>query len=64
MTFCRSIFRRHRLLPVLFAVLLHPLHAQTGPGPVVKDITIESVGAPSISKERVLANLATKVGQP
>jgi len=33
-------------------------------GPVVNDIVVETVGAPSISKDRVLANLATKVGQP
>ena len=33
-------------------------------GPIVKDIVVETVGAPSITKERVLANLATKVGQP
>lgn len=44
--------------------LATPLLAQTGTGPVVKDIAVENVGAPSISKERVLANLATKVGQP
>jgi len=66
MTFCRSFFRRFLpvLLPVIFAVLLHPLNAQTGAGPVIKDIAVENVGAPGISKERVLANLATKVGQP
>jgi outer membrane protein insertion porin family len=64
MTFCRSIFQKHCLLTVMFAALLHPLQAQVGPGPVVKDITVENVGAPSISKERVLANLATKIGQP
>ena len=33
-------------------------------GPIVKDIAVETVGAPSITKDRVLANLATKVGQP
>ena len=32
--------------------------------PIIKDIVIENVGAPSITKERVLANLSTKVGQP
>ena len=64
MTFCRSLSRILRLLPVLFAVLVTPLHAQVGPGPVIKDIAVENVGAPSISKERVLANLATKIGQP
>jgi len=39
-------------------------HAQVGAGPVVREIVIENVGAPSISKERVMANLATKVGLP
>jgi outer membrane protein insertion porin family len=66
MSFSRSFFQIHLpiLLPVMLAILLHPLNAQTGPGPVVKEIAVENVGAPSISKERVLANLATKVGQP
>lgn len=66
MTFCRSIIRKHLLLllPVMLAVVASPLQAQMGPGPVVKEIAVENVGAPSISKERVLANLATKVGQP
>ncbi len=66
MTFCRSIIRKHLalLLPVMLALVASPLQAQMGPGPVVKEIAVENVGAPSISKERVLANLATKVGQP
>lgn len=33
-------------------------------GPIVREIAVEYVGAPSISRERVMANLATKVGQP
>jgi len=41
-----------------------PLHAQVGSGPIVKDITVEYVGPPAITKERVLDNLATKVGEP
>ena len=49
---------------MVFSVLLHPLNAQVGPGPVVREIAVENVGAPSISKERVLANLATKIGAP
>ncbi len=39
-------------------------NAQTGQGPIVKEIAVEYVGAPSISRDRVLANLATQVGQP
>ncbi|MEI8294425.1 MAG: outer membrane protein assembly factor BamA [bacterium] len=33
-------------------------------GPIIKEIAVETVGAPSLSKDRVLANLATKVGKP
>ena len=40
-----------------------PLLAQL-PGPIVRDIVVEYVGPPSISKERVLDNLATRLGQP
>lgn len=66
MIFRRSFCRRFLpvLLPAVSAFLLHPAVAQAPAGPVVKDIAVETVGAPSISKDRVLANLATKVGQP
>lgn len=66
--------RIHRLFPdrtasiltALFFAIALPLAAQfTEPeAPIVRDIVVETVGAPSISKDRVLANLATKVGQP
>ena len=49
------------------AVLTPPSKAQAPSeqtGPIVNDIVVETVGAPSISKDRVLANLATKIGQP
>lgn len=51
---------------MLALLLLAPLalRAQAPQGPIIRDIVVENVGAPSISKERVLANLATKVGQP
>ncbi|MEI6034126.1 MAG: outer membrane protein assembly factor BamA [Verrucomicrobiae bacterium] len=52
------------LLPALIFLIAPASRAQAPQGPVVKEIAVESVGAPSISKERVLANLATKVGQP
>lgn len=55
------------LLPLLLATGTSPLHAQPteeSSGPIIKDIAVETVGAPSISKDRVLANLATKVGKP
>ncbi len=40
--------------------------AQQSPlqGPIVKQIDVQYVGAESMSKDRVLANLATQVGQP
>jgi outer membrane protein insertion porin family len=40
-----------------------PLLGQA-PGPIVRDIVIQYVGPPSISKERVLDNMATRLGQP
>jgi len=55
------------LLPLALATASSPLHAQPAAesnGPIIKDIAVETVGAPSISKDRVLANLATKVGKP
>jgi outer membrane protein insertion porin family len=61
-----SIMRVLRFFSTVLAVLLalSPLHAQVGPGPIVKDIVVEYVGPPAISRERVLDNLATKVGEP
>ena len=55
------------LLPLALATATSHLHAQPteeSSGPIIKDIAVETVGAPSISKDRVLANLATKVGKP
>jgi outer membrane protein insertion porin family len=46
----------------VFAVCA-PLQAQA-PGPIVRDIAVEYVGPPAISKERVLDNMATRLGQP
>lgn len=40
------------------------LHAQPAAGPIIKEIAVEYVGPPSIARDRVLANLATKVGDP
>ncbi len=59
--------RRLNLFPLLLVLLTavfpaYSLLAQTGP--IVRDIVVENVGAPSLSKERVMANLATKVGLP
>lgn len=61
---------RFRLFPLHFAVLLCTALTATaqltGPptGPVVKSISIEYVGPETISRERVMANLKTEVGDP
>jgi outer membrane protein insertion porin family len=56
------------LLALALALLAPPFSGAQAPldqaGPIVNDIVVETVGAPSISKDRVLANLATKIGQP
>ncbi len=54
-------------LTLLVAVLVAPvtsLRAQVGSGPIVQEIDVQFVGPETISRERVLANLATQVGQP
>jgi outer membrane protein insertion porin family len=51
----------------LFLAAALPAPAQPAPqggGPVVQSISIEYVGAETISRERVMANLKTKVGDP
>ena len=66
MTFRRLIFQRFTpvFLPVFLVFCAISARGQTGQGPIIKDIVVEYAGAPSITKERVLANLSTKVGQP
>ncbi|PWU10019.1 MAG: hypothetical protein C5B47_02755, partial [Verrucomicrobia bacterium] len=51
------------VIGICFFVLFESAFAQMAP-PIVRQIDIQFVGAPSISKERVLANLGTKVGLP
>ena len=58
MRFCRYF----AVFMAVFAVCA-PLQAQA-PGPIVRDIAVEYVGPPAISKERVLDNMATRLGQP
>lgn len=58
MRFCRHIAL---FLAVLAACV--SLQAQE-PGPIVRDIVVEYVGPPSISKARVIDNLATRIGTP
>jgi outer membrane protein insertion porin family len=56
----------HRLLGLL-ALLISPLaaEAQEGPGmPLVKSIEVQFVGPQSVSKEKILANMRTRVGRP
>jgi len=53
-----------RLFAILAALTALPAAAQLGPGPTITQIDIEFVGPETVSKERVLANLATQVGQP
>jgi outer membrane protein insertion porin family len=54
---------RQFLLFVIALAASAPLGAQA-PGPIVRDIVVQYVGPPSISKERVLDNMATRLGQP
>ncbi|MGB8463996.1 MAG: POTRA domain-containing protein, partial [Terrimicrobiaceae bacterium] len=56
-------FCRHFAVVVVVLAACAPLWAQA-PGPIVRDIAVEYVGPPSISKERVLDNLATRLGLP
>ncbi len=49
------------LLALVFSAAAQQAPTQ---GPIVKQIDVQFVGVESLSKERVLANLATQVGQP
>jgi outer membrane protein insertion porin family len=68
MTISRSAYSKISSLFALILMVSLMSGIAQGPtdtaGPIVKDIAVETVGAPSITKDRVLANLATKVGQP
>ncbi|MGH8047325.1 MAG: POTRA domain-containing protein, partial [Chthoniobacterales bacterium] len=59
-------FYRFFLLATTLLAGAASLHSQLPPtqGPIVKQIDVQYVGAESMTKERVLANLATQVGQP
>lgn len=52
------------LLVAIFIAPTNTLLAQVGSGPIVQEIDVQFVGPETISRERVLANLATQVGQP
>jgi len=56
-------FCRHFALFLAVLAACVSLQAQA-PGPIVRDIVVEYVGPPAISKARVLDNLATRIGQP
>ena len=55
---------------MLFAVMMssfvgRPLEAQPAPaGPIVKSIDVQYAGATTIAREKVLANMQTRVGRP
>lgn len=53
-----------KLLFTAAAVAFLFSNAVAQPGPLVKEIAVEYVGPPSITRDRVLANLATQVGEP
>lgn len=52
------------ILGILYFFLIVPSALAQMPAPIVRRIDIQFVGTPSISKERVLANLGTKEGLP
>src|SRR6187431_3213149 len=62
--------RFRTLLPALFALLALLLPpsasvAQTPPaGPIVRSIEVQYAGAGTVSKEKILANMRTRVGRP
>lgn len=51
-------------LVVAFALPPAELRAQSAGGPLVKEIEVQYAGPASISKEKVLANMRTRVGKP
>lgn len=59
-----STMRFFSIFIVLLALVMAQESGRAQTGPIVKEITVEFVGPPAISKDRVLANLATKVGEP
>lgn len=52
------------LLLAVGGMICQQAAAQFPTGPIIKQIDVEFVGPETISRERVLANLATQVGQP
>lgn len=57
-------FRNFAVVLCWFGLGVASLLAQAPQGPIVKEIDIQYAGPESISRERILANLATQVGQP
>ena len=56
-----------RILLCVFLVIISVRHmtAQTQPQtPIIEEIDVQFLGPTTLSKQRVLDNLATKVGQP
>ena len=62
---CLPTMRFCRHIALFLAVLAASVSLQAqAPGPIVRDIVVEYVGPPSISKARVIDNLATRIGAP
>ncbi len=62
---CLPTMRFCRHIALFLAVLATSVSLQAqAPGPIVRDIVVEYVGPPSISKARVIDNLATRIGAP
>jgi len=73
LTYCMELFFTKKffkiwLIVALQCFLLFSLQAQTDPSisvmPVIKEINVQFVGPSTLSKERVLESIATKLGQP
>lgn len=63
----RSLFAVFAGLLVVMSVMFapRPVQAQTAPaGPTVKSIDVQYAGPTTISREKVLANMQTRVGRP
>lgn len=65
MTLPRFLRSRFSLFAVLLGLAAFPAAAQMpGQAPVIREIDVQFVGPSTLSKQRVLDNLATKVGAP
>lgn len=65
-TFSSRLFRSLFGIFACLFLLLNPAHSQppAGQGPIVRSIEIQYAGPPTVSRERILANMRTAVGKP